>query len=300
MKLIVKEYDIYNKKILDDIKICLVADFHLSHISSDKKVKLVINDIKEKRPDYICICGDYIDCTNMLDDKSIYDKSILYLKELSNIAKVIFTLGNHDITKMLKRRKHKFDINKRWIHDISNIPNVIFLYNEIYQEKGIRFIGYVLPHKYYYYKKRENEDILIESYKKYISNASSDKLNILLCHSPMRIFNDNVFNNIPSLKNMDIILSGHMHNGMLFNYMDKIWKGNIGLIGPHKKLFPSVSRGIKTKTIDGKKINLIVTGGVTKVQELAPKIIRFADRLYNPQIDYINIKKNIKNYVKNK
>ncbi len=293
MKLIVKEYNIYSKKILDNKKICLLADFHLSHISSDNKIKLVINDIREKSPDYICICGDYIDCTNMFEDKSIYDKSILYLKELSKISKVIFTLGNHDITKMLKRHKHKFDINKKWINDVSTIPNVIFLHNKIYQEKGIRFIGYVLPYKYYYDKKWENESILIKSYNKYISAIDSYKFNILLCHSPMRIFNDNVFNNIPDLKKIDIILSGHMHNGMLFNYMDKIWKGNIGLVGPHKKLFPSTSRGIKTKFINGKEISLIVTGGVTKVQEVAPKIIRFADKLYNPEVSYINVKRHI-------
>ncbi len=293
MKLIAKEYDIYNKKISRNIKICLIADFHLSHISSDEKVKLVIDDIKEKRPDYICICGDYIDCTNMLENKTIYDKSISYLKELSNITKVIFTLGNHDITRMLKWRKHRFEVNKKWLEDISKIKNVVVLYNEIYKEKDIRFIGYVLPYKYYYAKGHENRDILIDEYNKSISNVDDYVFNVLLCHSPVHIFDDKTFNEISNLKNMDIILSGHMHNGMLFNYMDKIWKGNRGFIGPHKKLFPSISRGIKTKFMDGKEINLIVTGGITKVQEVAPKIIHFADKLYNPQIDYINIKTNI-------
>lgn len=294
MKLIVKEYDVCNKKISEEIKICLVADFHLSHISSDKKVKLVIDDINNKKPDYICICGDYIDCTNMLEDKHIYDKSILYLKRLSKISKVIITLGNHDMVRMLKKGKHKYDRNKGWLNEISKLKNVVFLDNEIYEEKNIRFIGYVAPYKYYYGKKHENEDVLICDYNKLNFNIRDDYFNILLCHSPIRILNNKLFNEIPSLEKVDIIMSGHMHNGMLFNYMDKIVKGNRGIIGPHKSLFPNNARGVKTKIIGNKEIKLIITGGITKIQEVAPKILHFLDKLYNPEISYINLKNNIK------
>lgn len=293
MKLIVKEYDVYNKKIFRDVKICLVADFHLSHITSDKKIELLISDIKEKKPDYICICGDYVDCTNMLNDKDIHDKSILYLKELAKISKVIFTLGNHDITEKLNKHKQRFYINKKWINEINNIKNVVFLHNNIYQEKGIRFIGYVLSYNYYN-KKYENRSILIKDYNKFIPNVDKSKFNVLLCHSPIHIFDDESFSNIASLKNMDVILSGHMHNGMLFNFMDKIWKGNMGIISPHKKLFPKTSRGIKTKFINDNEINLIITGGVSKVHEVAPKVIHFVDKLYNPQVDYVNIRNSSK------
>ena len=67
MKLIIKNYEINNKKV-NNIKICLVSDFHLSHISMDSKFNMVLEDIRNKKPAYICIAGDYIDCTNMLCD----------------------------------------------------------------------------------------------------------------------------------------------------------------------------------------------------------------------------------------
>ncbi len=92
------------------------------------------------------------------------------------------------------------------------------------------------------------------------------------------------------MKLINLILAGHIHNGMLPNFISKMLPNNIGLIAPNKSLFPDNARGIVTKQIDDHEIVMIINGGVTKIQETAPKILHFADNLYNPQIDYIKIK----------
>lgn len=287
MKLIVKNYDINNKKV-NNIKICLVSDFHFSHISSIDKFNIVLENIKTNKPDYICIVGDYIDCTNMLEDEVIYDRSIKYLKSLSNISKVIFTLGNHDICR-LNSKKRIYDLNKNWIKDLTSIKNLVFLDNNTYEYNNIRFIGYSAPFKYYR-KFNEDGNLLIEDFNRLIPNIKNDKYNILLFHSPIHIFKNKCLNSINELKNVDMILSGHMHNALTPNFIGKLWKSNRGLISPHRYLFPNYARGIKKKIINNHDIYLIISGGVTKVHEVAPKPLHFLDKLYNPEVNYINLK----------
>ena len=253
MKLIVKNYGFNYKHILRNIKICLCADFHFSHISDNNKFDIVLSNIKNNKPDYICIVGDYIDSVNMLEDKEIYNKSINYLKELSKITTIIYTFGNHDTCKINKNKKRSYYLNEKWIKEVSSIDNVIYLDNKVYECNNIRFIGYNAPFNYY---KKFNEDsnLLIDDFNRIIPSIKDDKYNILLCHSPIRIFNNKSLNNINALKNINIILSGHMHNGLTPNFIDKIWKSNRGFVSPHKYLFPDNARGIKTKKINNKKL----------------------------------------------
>ena len=289
MKLIIKNYEINNKKV-NNIKICLVSDFHLSHISMDSKFNMVLEDIRNKKPAYICIAGDYIDCTNMLCDKEVYNKSINYLKKLANISKVIITLGNHDVLKLDKMKRRKYYYADNWISEVKSIKNVIYLNSDIYEDNNIRFIGYEAG-KGYYERFNENKKILVKDFNKKFKDINNDKYNVVLFHSPIHIFSKYCINNINIMKNIDMILSGHMHNALTPNFIDKLWKSNRGLVSPHKYLFPNNARGIKKKYINGHNIYLVISGGVTKIHEVAPKIFHFLDKLYGPEVTYIDLKK---------
>ena len=290
MKLIVKKYHLNNRKIKTNKKICLVSDFHISNIFNDKKIDMFLSEIKNKKIDYVCIVGDYIDCTNMLEDIKLYDKSIKYLEKISSISKTVFVLGNHDLYKIGKNKKRSYCLNEKWINDVSKVNNLIFLNNNIYEDDDIRFIGYTAPFKYYK-KFNEDQDLLVKDFNKVMPNINDDKYNILLFHSPIRILSKKSIENINALKNINLILSGHMHNALTPNFIDKIWKSNIGLVSPHKYLFPNNARGIKKKSINNHDIYLIISGGITKVHEVAPKILHFLDKFYDPEVTYINIDK---------
>lgn len=63
-----KHYLIYDKNINKTTNIALFADIHYSNIFKEKKFKLIKENLYDNKQDYICIPGDIIDSTNVLDD----------------------------------------------------------------------------------------------------------------------------------------------------------------------------------------------------------------------------------------
>ena len=287
MYLIKKEHIINSDKLSRDITIVNTADYHFSNISSKRKFIVVKNDIFQVQPNYICITGDYIDMPEILDNPIMYDESLSYIEELSKIAPVFFSIGSHEYV----RKDRSIYYNKNWFSDLDGIDNVHLLNNKRYDIDDVSFYGYT-PIKSYYNSSHtfKGESKLIIDFTKKMPELENDLYTVLLCHSPVDILKDYVVNNINGFKNIDVILSGHMHNGMMFNFMDSIIPGHSGIISPDKRLFPTDARGMICKEVDGKKIYLNITGGVTKIQETAPRILHFADKLYRPQIDCIKIK----------
>ena len=287
MYLIKKEYVIYSDKLSDDVTIVNTADYHFSNISSKRKFKAVKNGICQIKPDYICITGDYIDMPEILDNPIMYDQSLSYIEELSSVAPVFFSIGSHEFV----RKDRRIYINKNWFSDLDSIPNTHLLDNKRYDTDEVSFYGYTPVKRYYNLSHTYGcEFIFVEDFSKKMPELENDLYNVLLCHSPIRILSDNVVKNVDGFGNIDIILSGHMHNGMMFNFMDKLIPGNNGLISPDKRLFPMDARGIICTEVDGKCIYLNITGGVTKVQETAPNLLHPIDKLYRPQIDCVKIK----------
>ena len=86
-----------------------------------------------------------------------------------------------------------------------------------------------------YYKEEKHND-----FYKCLNNLKINKkyYNVLLCHSPINICDKEILKN----KNIDLILCGHMHGGIVPKCMRKIFKYN-GLISPNKKLFPKYAYG---------------------------------------------------------
>ena len=253
----------YNKKI------ALFADIHYSKNYPLKYLKKITDNIKLNKPDYICIPGDIIDDATIIEEKEI-EYLIAFIKELSKISKIIMSYGNHDEL-IIKKHNSKYKNTKTFFEKLTEIKNVYFLDNENIVLDDINFIGY---HKNpSLFKKYENIDMkkdlqIIEN--KFLKN----KYNILLSHSPINILNYNL--------GVDLILSGHMHNGLVLPIFKK---GNNGIVGPYSSFFPKECRGkiVKDDTI------LIVNGGVRKISNSSSKFLRILNPIYKIQIDYIKI-----------
>ena len=133
-----------------------------------------------------------------------------------------------------------------------------------------------------YYANDENTDI----FKKEINNVNiklnSKYYNILLIHSPYNVYK------VPDiLKDYDLVLSGHMHGGLVHPLFSKLFKKNKGLISSRKELFPNYVRGrTKTDYFDG-----YIYEGITKLSESSTKFLHFFDRLFPKNIGYIEINK---------
>lgn len=269
MKIINK---IYNIKSNINKKIVLISDIHYENKKDLKRLNSILDNIREINPDYICIPGDITNTSQIQDEEELVN----WLKNLSSITKVIISIGNHEF--YINKYKKTYGLNKKLLTKISNIKNIYLLDNDNTIIDDINFIGVTIPAEYY-----DKE----EYFYTWIKNIKTNKkhYNVLLCHSPHNIYNFNELEN----KNINLVLCGHMHGGVVFNFLRPIFK-NRGLISPTKKLFPQNAYG-HIKTL---KLDILITSGIRVLP------FKLLNKLFKPEIVKINLTKNIKKKIKYK
>ena len=203
-------------------------------------------------------------------------KLIGWLNDLSFVATVFISLGNHDFY-----FNHELveSYDRELFNKIDRIKNIYVLDNQVHSEFGINFIGVTLPNEYY----DNGEDALDLIYfmnKKYPSLSKG--YNIMLIHSPYNIARNSVLQKLKCKKDIDLILSGHMHGGLTFESLKKILRGR-GLVTPQKGMFKKNCYG-KYK-IDN--TIFIISSGVTKLSK--SHIIGIFNNLFKSEITIIDI-----------
>ena len=241
MRIVNKVYNIndsINKTIV------LISDIHYYDKTDIKHLHKLLNRIKKINPDYICIPGDITDYAYIDNEELLID----WFKELSTICKVIISIGNHEF--QISRTKKRYGFNKELNKKLKSINNVYVLDNDNVVIDNINFIGLTLPFEHYYYNKES-----LESFNKYLRVKNNSKnYSILLCHSPFNVCNKEIVNKL----NVDLILCGHTHGGIIPRFLRCIIK-NSGLISPNKKLFPKNVYG----SIKIDNTNIIITSGIS-------------------------------------
>ncbi len=267
---------ITNYKIKNNVnkKIVLLSDIHYYHRNDLKKLERIYNKIKDLDPNYICITGDFIDEAKVLDE----DLFVFFLKKLSKVAKVIISLGNHDL--IIRGKTKTYYYNDNMFNKIKQIRNVYLLDNDIKVIDDICFIGINLGFEYYY-RNDENYIQFIETYHK-IKKINDKKYNILLCHTPLSLSHNEV---IQTLKHVDLVLCGHTHGGLTPTIIQKYMKNRI-LISPNKsKILINDGYGYVKKD----KLDIIISSGITKLSHSSK--INNLDFLFKPEIVLIELKK---------
>lgn len=267
-----------SKKLKKDITFIHIGDIHYNETTSTKKLEYIKYAIEDAHPDYIFITGDLLDKPKITKNKEKIKLLVSWLNSLGNIAKVFISLGNHDI---ILEEDYKF-FNK-----LNDINNIYVLNNQSYEDENIFISGFTLPTNYYYnIEKHEDENALLETLQNnfnLVTNLPKKKYKVALIHSPILLSEKKV---IEKLKEYDLILSGHMHNGLIPRILDKIIKNNYGLISPDKRFFAKNTRG-KIKT---KYYTIIITGGITKLSPSSTKILSKLNGLYPISINKITVK----------
>ena len=253
-------------------RIVLLSDIHYFNKRIVPNLYEILNYVKELNPDYICITGDIV------DDKNIKNQDLLikWFKDISKISKIIIGLGNHEFYFNHEVEK---SYDKKLFDAIDRIKNVYLLDNRIHSCNGINFIGVTLPNEYY--DNGEYEDDLVYFMNKkypYLSNG----YNIMLIHSPYQISRKKVLKKLKCYKDINLILSGHMHGGLTFEPLKKVFKGR-GLVTPQKGIFKKYCYG--NYKIDS--TNIVISSGVTKLSK-SHKIGIFSF-LYKSEITIIDI-----------
>lgn len=273
MRIDYKKYKLKNKKNIN-IKIAHISDIHFSHDYKIKRLKIIKDRIIKMKPDYICITGDLIDIYDVIYDSN-FNEFTSWLKEISEIAKTIISIGNHEYIKLTETGNTKTnDIS--WLKKLET-KKLIVLDNETYNEK-ITFIGYNPDFDYYYKNKENNSQIYNKQIKKLIEQSKTEYI-ILLIHTPTLLVNQDNYKKVENFKNVDLVLSGHTHGGLIPSFIP----GNFGIISPHRKLFPKKVRGkIKLETN-----NIIISSGVMKLSRKSK--LTYLNDIYGTNINEINI-----------
>lgn len=267
-----------SKKLKNDITFIHIGDIHYNETTSTKKLEYIKYAIEDAHPDYIFITGDLLDRPKITKNKEKIKLLVSWLNSLGNIAKVFISLGNHDI---ILEEDYKF-FNK-----LNDINNIYVLNDQSYEDENVFISGFTLPTNYYYnIEKHEDENALLETLQNnfnLVTNLPKKKYKVALIHSPILLSEKKV---VEKLKEYDLILSGHMHNGLIPRILDKIIKNNYGLISPDKRFFAKNTRG-KIKT---KYYTIIITGGITKLSPSSTKILSKLNGLYPISINKITVK----------
>lgn len=205
----------------------------------------LIDAVKKESPDLILIGGD------MLVGKNghSYEPALSCVKELVKIAPVYYANGNHE--ERMKLKPQKYDQSYALYRERLLNLGVHLLENEsivLSDESKVRLTGLEIPLECYtHLKRREMPEGAI---KERIGNRDPESFQVLLAHNPSYMKKYLAWG-------ADLILSGHLHGGMV-----RI-PGIGGVIGPDFVLFPKysgemrrvgdqtviVSKGLGTHTI---------------------------------------------------
>lgn len=268
-------------KLSDDknVTLAVFSDIHYCKNYPQKRLDTIYKSLQKHHPDYICIVGDLLDQGDVLEDATCKETFITWLQELSKIAPVVIAIGNHDVT--VKHPKQHYRFPREIMEAFTNIPNIYVLDNQSITMNSICFFGYTPSYAYYHQKPFECAKMYIEDIDQRLKSfVKKECYSILLCHSPIYV-TDSEVRKTDTLRSMDLVLSGHMHNGILPFRIP----GNYGLISPSKKLFPRYARGHFTL----ENTTYIVSGGVITFSDVSPRIFHPLNTVYPIHIEYVRL-----------
>lgn len=239
-------------------KFLVVSDLHYHNNVNFGIYKLLIQKISKIKPNYVLIPGDFIETIDIINLKDQRIKLESIVKRISEICPVIVIPGNHDFGNF-SSIKDRLNLEKgnnfeyltksiEYFDSWNKFDNVYFLNNNQVTIDDICFLGFN-PDISTYVKVGDKtiNKIFIENYLKSGLKVDKNKYNILLTHSPLPLFEDNIKNSIDDFNNIDLFVTGHMHDGYLPKCLDKYFNNtNIGIfITPLVKPYPGlVCRGM--------------------------------------------------------
>ncbi len=257
--LIIKDFNIVDKKLNDNINITFITDLHENDFNNDNKN--LIEEIINQNSNLIIIGGDLpIAYKHKINFNKCSSK--VAVKFLNNLAKnnvnntpIVYGFGNHE-----DRLKTNFYNNEHIKEEYDNLYNAIIsnnynlIENSYYDfNENIRIYSLTLDYKYYKPKLEIFKDGVFDEddyIKARIGELDKSKFNILLLHNPD-------FAKTCIEYGFDLVLSGHYHGGLVYVPL------GLNFISPNLKMFPKYIKGIyKIKNLDGENKTLIVSGGL--------------------------------------
>ena len=295
-------YHLYSKA-LSGVKVAILSDVHFSELVSSARLDSITEFIRRQlnfaqpssadphrspsppSPAIILIPGDLIDSNNALDDPSERERLLVWLAELSQIAPLFISLGNHEFLRE-QNGVHIYDFDPTFWQTVDALENVTVLNNSAAKFPDqhatspkaatiapnlpqLRLIGLTLPKNYYAeggrlgHPAEENRATLLEFLNRpNIRELLSKKAVFTLVHSPVFLHDQTV---LKHFTNTDYLISGHLHGGLVPPILSELLPGERGIVAPGKQLFPPHTRHV----LKDYSAKLIVTPAVTTFGKLS-------------------------------
>lgn len=185
-------YDIsISSKSQNKMNVVMISDVHLGAVGSESRLKKIVNQINELKPDLVCIAGDFFD--NDYDTVSDPDKAIETLREISATYGVYACLGNHDSGSTFNQ-----------MEDFFGRANIFTLNDEyVIIDQRLILAGRL-------------DGSPIGGYKGIERKALSDVLMGADTNLPIVMMDHNPANVDTYNGEVDLILCGHTHKGQIF------------------------------------------------------------------------------------
>lgn len=219
------------------LRIVLLSDLHGK--SFGRENSRLIAKIQEQSPDAIFLDGDMIDRSA---DPTDVQELLRLIKRLHEIAPVYFAPGNHELEHM--------QTDTSLLTQVAEAGAVVV--NDSYADVTLAGqplrIGGTMGHAFYF-GRSEEEFSSSPEYQFLKAFEDTDVPKICLAHMPDTF----IFNGAYNLWNVDLILSGHTHGGLIrLPFIG-------GLYAPMQGWFPEYDQGYFRL---GEHMQMVITSGL--------------------------------------
>lgn len=256
----VTEYEIKTDKIVNTMRICLIADLH-DHRFGEKNTKLV-KLIEEMAPDLILMDGDIIN--NNSADSTVATELI---SQLIKIAPVYYSLGNQE-------KGYIEAGTSELLSELSDAGAIVL--EEAYTVLNINDNEITLAGMYEYAfamdgRGHMDKEQLESTRRQFLEDFQNQKnYKIMMSHRPDSF----IFGEAADTWNIDLVLSGHLHGGqVVLPLLGGLYAGDQGF-------FPKYVSGVHH--FNGVK-SMIITVGLGSDREYLPRANN------KPEVVIINI-----------
>ncbi len=210
MQSIIVNYHLFSDKLNQSQRIVLISDIH--DIFTNKKIaKQLIRDINDLKSHHVAIAGDTMQGNKYGNAKKCKQLSY-FLDALSEAQPVVLSLGNHDLVGLTEEGRKNF----RNLGDYYN--NVYPLDNQTLILDDFRISGFSTGRGAYASSNHSSgkaNQLFTEDWNHSGIEVDSDSpfFEELVGHAPHPLASDYVGREASGIRNFDLYLTGHLHDG---------------------------------------------------------------------------------------